>query len=151
MTPSPSAAADSVVRPVLIDRTARRFLLLPVRHGDAECWSVPVVAVRAGEPYRRAVVRYLRQQVGLPGLRIARVVGVLPAVGGRHRIEYVVLAGPATGAWPKDVPALLGESARWWSTAQLRNAGVRVEPDILPVLMDGYWEGWLCDGEVSLE
>lgn len=149
VTPSRSAAA-AVVRPVLID-PARRFLLLPVRHRDAKCWSVPVVPVRAGEPYRRTAVRYLRSLTGLPGLLITPVVGVLPATGARRRIAYVVLARPVTGAWPQNAPALLGAGARWWSTAQLRDAGARVEPDTLPLLMDGYWEGWLPDGEVSLE
>jgi ADP-ribose pyrophosphatase YjhB (NUDIX family) len=145
------AVAASAVRPVVIDPAARRFLLVSARGGAVGYWSVPVAPVRVGEPYRRAAVRYLRQQLGLPGLRIAPVVGVLPAVGGRCRVEYVVLARPATEAWQQDVRPLLGTSARWWSTTQLRDAGVRVEPDTLPLLMDGYWEGWLPDGEVSLE
>jgi ADP-ribose pyrophosphatase YjhB (NUDIX family) len=145
--PAPAA----VVRPVVIDRAEHRFLLSPVQLRCGDAWSVPTVPVRAGEPYRRTAVRYLRWETGLPCLRIAPVVGVLPAIGGRQLVEYVVLAGPVTEAWLEDVRVLFGTDARWWSTAQLRDTGVRVEPDTLPLLMDGYWEGWLPDGEVSLE
>lgn len=94
MTPSLSTSVTSVVRPVVIDPAARRFLLLPVSHRAVGCWTVPVVPVRTGERYRQAVVRYLRRETGLPGLRIAPVVGVLPAACGRRHFEYVVLARP---------------------------------------------------------
>ncbi|MFJ5305199.1 hypothetical protein [Streptomyces sp. NPDC088350] len=147
--PDPAPAAR--VRPVVIDPVARRFLLRPAGCGPVGFWSVPAVPVRAGEPYRRAAARYLRRQFGLTGSRIAPVVGVLPAVGERGCVEYVVLARPATGAWQREVRTVLGTGARWWSTAELRDAGVWVEPDTLPLLMDGYWEGWLPDGEISLE
>ncbi|QBJ91430.1 hypothetical protein D0Z67_14810 [Streptomyces seoulensis] len=150
MTFSPSTPT-AVVRPVVIDPAARCFLLVPAEHQGTECWSVPAVPVRVGESYRRTAVRYLRRQAGLPPVRITPVVGVLPAIDDRRQTEYVVLARPVAEAWPPDVRALLGDGARWWSTAQLRDAGVRVEPDSLPLLMDGYWEGWLPDGVIALE
>ncbi|MFF6996056.1 hypothetical protein ACFY93_14085 [Streptomyces sp. NPDC008313] len=145
--PAPAA----VIRPVVIDRAEHRFLLSPAQLRCGDAWSVPAVPVRAGEPYRRTAVRYLLWETGLPCLRIAPVVGVLPAVGGRQRVEYVVLARSETGVWPYDVRSLWSPGARWWNTAELRDTGVLVEPETLPLLMDGYWEGWLPDGEVSLE
>ncbi|MCZ1018935.1 hypothetical protein [Streptomyces noursei] len=32
-----------------------------------------------------------------------------------------------------------------------RDGGVPVEPEVLLDLIDGYWEGWLPDGVISLE
>ncbi|MFD3572552.1 hypothetical protein [Streptomyces sp. NPDC058644] len=46
---------------------------------------------------------------------------------------------------------MLGPAARWWTTANLRKERAAVEPVQLLDFMDGYWEGWLPDGEISLE
>ncbi|MFF3373512.1 hypothetical protein ACFYXF_11250 [Streptomyces sp. NPDC002680] len=107
--------------------------------------------VRPGEHYRLTAVRYLGQELRTPGVRIGAVVGRLPAGHDRDHEEYLVLAAPPAAAWPDDVRARLAAGARWWSTAQLRAAGVPVEPGSLVLLIEGYWEGWLPDGEISLE
>lgn len=66
-----------------------------------------------------------------------------------HAIEVVVR--PAAGSWPTGIHSALATEARWWTTAELRSAHVKVEPLQLLDFMDGYWEGRLPDGEVSLD
>ncbi len=148
-SPGPEPAAR--VRPVVIDPVARRFLLVPNCAVSPVVWRVPVHPMRPGESFRRATARHLRRELRLPALRIARVAGRLPVSEQRPCEEYFVLAAPATSAWPCDVRLLLAPDARWWTTAELRNRSVRVEPDVLLDLIDGYWEGWLPDGVISLE
>lgn len=139
------------VRPVVIESAPRRFVLLPPGQQTAGCWTVPVVPAPAGQPYSRAAVQWLRCRTGLPDLRIAPVVGVLPAVGARRRTEYVVLVRPVAPVRAEDMGALLEAGARWWTLDELHGKGVAVEPQTLPLLLEGYWDGWLPDGEVSLE
>ncbi|MEV0908553.1 hypothetical protein [Streptomyces hokutonensis] len=148
--PAP-AGSDGTVRPVIIDPATRRYLLHPAADAVPVSWTVPAVPMRPGEHYRLTTVRYLRHELRIPALRIAAVVGRLPAGRDRDRVEYLVLAAPPAAVWPHDVRARLASGARWWTTAQLRDAGVSVEPGTLTLLMEGYWEGWLPDGEISLE
>ncbi|MEU0677921.1 hypothetical protein ABZ330_34580 [Streptomyces sp. NPDC006172] len=139
------------VCPVVIDPAARSFLLVPDRAVPPVTWSVPSCSIRPGESFRRVAAHHLRRELRLPALRIASVTGRLPASAVHRCEEYFVLAAPAAGAWPCDVRALVASGARWWTTAELRDAAVRVEPPVLLDLIDGYWEGWLPDGVVSLE
>ncbi|MEU3280288.1 hypothetical protein [Streptomyces antibioticus] len=148
---SPAFPAVAYVRPVVIDPAARSFLLVPDRSVPPVTWSVPRHSIRPGESFRRAAARHLRRGLRLPALRIASVTGRLPASEERRCEEYFVLAAPAAGVWPCDVRVLLSPGARWWTTTELREADVRVEPNVLLDLIDGYWEGWLPDGVVSLE
>jgi hypothetical protein len=74
------------------------------------------------------VAHHLRRELRLPALRIASVTGRLPASEERRCEEYFVLAAPAA-----------------------RRLALRVEPRVLLDLIDGYWEGWLPDGLVSLK
>ncbi|MGW5710130.1 hypothetical protein [Streptomyces olivaceus] len=62
----------------------------------------------------------------------------------------MILVAPAVRVWPCDVRLLLAPDARWWTTAELRDGGTHVEPEVLLDLIDGYWEGWLPDGVISL-
>ena len=86
----------------------------------------------------------------LPPVRIAPVVGRLFAVDDVDKRGYVVLVLPVSGSW-KDKPGrMLGPDARWWTVSELRSERATVEPGQILDLVDGYWEGWLPDGETSL-
>lgn len=74
-----------------------------------------------------------------------------PLQGGAAGVAYVVLVEAAAGRWPDEVLRSAGAGARWWTVAQLRAEGAGVEPFQLLDLMDGYWQGWLPDGEISLD
>lgn len=63
---------------------------------------------------------------------------------------YVVLALPASGDWDRTAGQILGPAACWWAPAALRAQRALVEPSQLIDLVEGYWDGWLPDGEVSL-
>ncbi|KUO21562.1 NUDIX domain-containing protein [Streptomyces dysideae] len=148
---SPGRAPAAHLRPVVIDPAARRFLLVRNRTVPPVTWSVPAHPMQPGESFYRAAARCLRHELRLPALRIAAVTGRLPAFDQRRHEEYFVLVAPAVRAWPCGVRLLLAPDVRWWTTAELRHGGARVEPEALLDLIDGYWEGWLPDGVISLE
>ncbi|TLQ46359.1 NUDIX hydrolase [Streptomyces marianii] len=144
--PPPRTAA---LRPVLIDPPRRRFLLHPAVINGRACWSVPMVRMRPGDTCRRAAVRHLRRNLGLPPLRIAPVIGRIRATGADGPERFVVLVAPAL-AWPADVRVLLHPDARWWTVAQIRASQTPLDPPPLIDLIDGYWDGWLPDGPITL-
>ncbi|EPJ37052.1 hypothetical protein STAFG_5868 [Streptomyces afghaniensis 772] len=84
--------------------------------------------------------------MGLNDLRIAPVVGVLPAAGARRCTEYVVLVRPGAMAWTGEMRARLDPCARWWTLDELQAEGVAVEPETLPLLLEGYWDGGAAPG-----
>lgn len=146
MAPPPTGG-DGVARPVLLDSATKTFLLRPSPDGSA--WTVPRVPLRPRETCQRAVLRYLQRYPGLPPVRISPLVGhhrVGPAPGTR---EYVVLLRAENDSWGPTAP--LGPRARWWSLDELAHRRTAVEPASLPLFMDGYWGGWLPDGEISLD
>jgi ADP-ribose pyrophosphatase YjhB (NUDIX family) len=135
---------------VMLDPPTRRVLLTRSGAAADECWTVPKVPVRSGLTYRSATVRSMCRRRKLQPVRIAPVVGRLFAIDDAEKLGYVVLVLPETGRW-KDKPGrMLGPAARWWTISALSAERVRVMPPQLLDLVEGYWEGWLPDGEVSL-
>ncbi|MFC5214170.1 hypothetical protein [Streptomyces coerulescens] len=147
------AHSDSrdVVRPVVIDSPRRQLLLIPSESDDENGWTLPTVPMRPGETIRRAASRYLRRTVHLPPIRISPLIGRLSRRNSVVGVQFVVVVRPAAESWPSAVRFAIAPEACWWTTAELRSAGAVVEPAELLDFMDGYWEGWLPDGEISLE
>ncbi|MFE0739109.1 NUDIX domain-containing protein [Streptomyces sp. NPDC058855] len=140
-----------VVRPVIIDSPKRQLLLIPSAPDSEDCWTLPTVPMRPGETIRRAATRHLRRDAHLPALRIPPLIGRLSRRDAPQGIQYVVVVRPAAESWSPSVRFALAPEAQWWTTAELRSARVLVEPAELLDFMDGYWDGWLPDGEISLE
>ncbi|WP_405728574.1 hypothetical protein OG607_26815 [Streptomyces sp. NBC_01537] len=97
--------------------------------------------------------------MGSAGVRYGAVVGHVwasePQSPSGIRIERrLLLVIPAS---PLDTDAVrnLAENgplpARWWTPVELRESGVRVAPPELPDVVDGYWDGWLPDGPLTLD
>ncbi|GGO98861.1 NUDIX hydrolase [Wenjunlia tyrosinilytica] len=150
MTTARRPGPYNFVFPVILDPLTGRILLVRRREPAGPCWTVPKVPMRAGATFRRAAMQFLRRRRQLPPVRIAPVVGRLFAVDDVDKRGYVVLVLPADGSW-KDRPGrMLGPEARWWAVSELRSERATVEPPQMLDLVDGYWEGWLPDGEVSL-
>ncbi|GGK64259.1 hypothetical protein [Streptomyces flaveus] len=140
-----------VVRPVVIDSPKRLLLLIPSVLDREIRWTLPTVPMRLGETSRRAATRHLRRVTRLPALRISPLIGQLSRRDAPAGVQYVVVVRPAAESWPPSVRFALAPEARWWTTAELRSARALVEPAELLDFMDGYWDGWLPDGEISLE
>ncbi|MFD3500463.1 hypothetical protein [Streptomyces sp. NPDC058678] len=140
-----------VVRPVIIDSRKRLLLLIPSTPDSEDCWTLPTIPMRPGETIRRAATRHLRRDVHLPALRIPPLIGRLSRRDAPEGVQYVVVVRPAAESWSPYVRFALAPEAQWWTTTELRSAQVMVEPAELLDFMDGYWDGWLPDGEVSLE
>ncbi|MBA4861135.1 hypothetical protein H1V43_07010 [Streptomyces sp. PSKA54] len=151
MDDAPSHGHD-VVRPVVIDSPKRLLLLIPSEpEGDEICWTLPAVPMRPGETSRRAVTRHLRRGVHFPPLRISPLIGRLSRRDAVEGVQYVVVVRPAAESCPPAVRCAVAPEACWWTTAELRSARALIEPAELLDFMDGYWGGWLPDGEISLE
>jgi ADP-ribose pyrophosphatase YjhB (NUDIX family) len=140
-----------VVRPVVIDSSKRMLLLIPYGPDEEICWTLPTIPVRSGETSRRAATRHLRKVAHLPPLRISPLIGRLSRGDAPQGVQYVLVVRSAAESWPPSVRFALAPEACWWTTAELRSAGAVVDPAELLDFMDGYWEGWLPDGEISLE
>ncbi|MFJ9865399.1 hypothetical protein [Streptomyces sp. NPDC101165] len=140
-----------VVRPVVIDSPKRQLLLIPRDPAGDIHWAVPTVPMRPGETCGRAAIRHLRHVAHLPTLRISPLIGRLARQDGREGAQYLAVVRPAAQNWPTPVRSALAPEARWWTTAELRTAQVFVEPAELLDFMDGYWDGWLPDGEIALD
>jgi hypothetical protein len=95
-------------------------------------------------------LRYLRRYPGLPRLSISPLIGHHRVGVDLGTLEYVVLFRAAHDSWDS-ATGLLGRQAKWWTLHELGRQRVNVEPASLPLFMDGYWEGWLPDEEVSLD
>ncbi|WP_037614859.1 hypothetical protein [Streptomyces aureus] len=148
----PPTDCRNVVRPVLIDSSERRLLLIPsAPDTEDDCWTVPTFPMRPGETVRRAAMRHLRRVAHLPALRIQPLIGRLSRSDVPHGDQYVVVVRPAGEGRPSAIRFAFAPEAEWWTTAELRRSGEQVEPAELLDFMDGYWEGWLPDGEISLE
>jgi hypothetical protein len=139
------------VRPMIIESASQRFFLHAVPSMLGAVWSVPRVALRPAEKYQRRTVLHLRRSLGLPCVRIAPVAGRLNTQHPAMSIEYVVLAAPAAGTWPLWIADRLGPTAVWWTREALRTDGASLQPPQLLDLLDGYWDCWQPDGEVSLD
>ncbi|MDX2677221.1 MULTISPECIES: hypothetical protein [Streptomyces] len=140
-----------VVRPVVIDSSKRMLLLIPYGPDEENCWTLPTVPVRSGETCRRSATRHLRKVAHLPPLRISPLIGRLACRDASHGVQYVLVVRSVAESWPPSVRFALAPEACWWTTAELRSAGAVVDPAELLDFMDGYWEGWLPDGEISLQ
>lgn len=140
-----------VVRPVVIDSPKRLLLLVPNASAQGTRWALPTIAMRPGENNCRAAAHHLRRIAHLPAVRISPLIGRLPRRDTSDGRQYIVVVRPAAGSWPMSIRSALGPEARWWTTAELRSAKVVVEPVELLDFMDGYWDGWLPDGEISLD
>ncbi|MER7924094.1 hypothetical protein ABTY96_13380 [Streptomyces sp. NPDC096057] len=140
-----------VVRPVVIDSSKRMLLLIPYGPDEENRWTLPTVPMRSGETCRRAATRHLRRVAHFPALRISSLIGRRSREDEPQGVQYVLVVRSAAGNWPPSVRFALSPEACWWTTAELRSADAHVEPAELLDFMDGYWEGWLPDEEVSLE
>lgn len=149
MAPSVPSPGKFVI-PVLLNPPTRQILLKPRHDGPRTCWTAIRVPMRAGMTCRRTAVRFLRRRLRLQPVRVTPVIGRLFAIDDTEKLGYVALVLPVAGAWGPRSTQILGASARWWTLRELRAQELPVEPVEVLDLVDGYWDGWLPDGEVSL-
>lgn len=103
---------------------------------------------RPGETSRHAATRYLRRIAHLPALCSS------PLIGRHYRRDapegiYVVGVRPAAEVRPPLVRFALVPQARWWTTAELRSAGVLAEPAELLDSWTATGTGGCSDEEIS--
>ncbi|WP_333772459.1 hypothetical protein [Streptomyces sp. IBSBF 3136] len=105
---------------------------------------------RPGETSRHAATRYLRRIAHLPALGSSPLLGRLCRKDQPEGV-YVVAVRPAAEVWQPFVGFALASQARWWTTAELRSAGVLAEPAELLDSWTATGSGGCSDEKISLE
>lgn len=150
----PAPRLQRVVLVAILDRD-RGTVLLSDQEGS---WS-PMACPAADPDHSSAHAANYARALGIPTVHIGAVVGriwaSMPAAASGGRIErQLLLTIPDEPLSSADLGRIstLGHArpTRWWSPAELRRDAVRVLPSELPDVVDGYWEGWLPDGPLTL-
>ncbi|MEU4027635.1 NUDIX hydrolase [Streptomyces anulatus] len=124
---------------------------LPGGHSQ---WVLPSGSVRAGEPYREAAARMLRDVVGALPVRGGAVEGCrwaqVPVPAGRSRREahVFIFRLAADGDPPEHLP--WKGVTRWAEPEEWPELCTRCDLPDVDVLLTGYLEGWIPDGRITL-
>lgn len=74
------------------------------------------------------------------------------ALGIRTAHPLPMLLGEPPGTHPASVQHAFGPGAQWWPYEALcTQTDLLIEPPQILMLVDGYWNGWLPDNEVTLD
>ncbi|MEU5425860.1 hypothetical protein AB0H73_09655 [Streptomyces olivoreticuli] len=138
-----------VVLIVLLSDEGHVFLWQP--DGGPLWWPIRLEVPASGS-YLSVLDRWQRE-FPLPGMRRGRVTGrlaVASAVAGEvARVEYRLFIFKVAG--PVADIELFCPTVRWWPLEILRDASGALFPRDLGALMEGYAEGWVPDGPITLE
>jgi hypothetical protein len=153
--PIPAPRLRRVLLMVLLERQ-RRAMLLVQWTGS---WSPLAVRVTGGSSYVDVASETVRARLGNVSVRYGAVVGHLWAsrpqpISGVCVERRLLLVIPSEPLSSQSVQRLADESPlplRWWTAEQLRSVEADVFPPELPNVVDGYWEGWLPDGPITLD
>lgn len=155
LAPLPAPRLRRVLLMALLERRSRAVLLVDW----AGFWSPLAVRVTGVSSYVDAVSETVRVLLGDAPVRYGAVVGHLwathpqPESGIRveRRPMFVIPTAPLCTGIIDRLADQLPSPARWWTSEQLRKAGVTVFPPELPEVVEGYWDGWLPDGPLTMD
>ncbi|MBL1101923.1 hypothetical protein [Streptomyces coffeae] len=141
---------------VLLACFDRRHRVALLDHGIAAAgrlWALPSVRQRTAEPYRRAAQRLARTMAPAGAIRLGAVTGRVPAPASgatwpRRQGERRIFTGHVTSlcALPgADMPLT------WLPYAQVAACIGDLGVTDLGLLLQGYVDGWIPDGWITLE
>ncbi|WP_277037135.1 hypothetical protein [Actinacidiphila oryziradicis] len=152
VVPAPRLRRVALV--VLLDRCRRTALLVQW----AGAWAPLAGGVGFGSSYEVAAAAVARVRTGSAEVRYGAVVGHVWATGPawsgtrvERRLLLAVPAGPLDARAVRNLAEAGPLPARWWTAAELRESGVPVRPPELPEVVDGYLDGRLPDGPLTLD
>ncbi|MEU8719552.1 hypothetical protein [Streptomyces antimycoticus] len=126
-----------------------RTILLDQSTSTATWWPLRLDVPR-GSSSAKVMRRWQRQDTALRNLHRGGVTGYLTTTASspagpttqKYRVMIFKLSEPTT---PGSVPP----SAQWWPITQLKQA--TLFPRELGLFMEGYVEGWIPDGRITLD
>ncbi|MEU3905564.1 hypothetical protein AB0F20_17235 [Streptomyces goshikiensis] len=148
--PIPPPRLRRIVLLLLLDRSRRSVLLSGGRR-----LTPPSFTVACGQSYHYAAARAAELRWGLPLLQIAPVVchvwATPPGRPGGVRTERRLLM--ASVRQPDLLRLLKKPPARtqWRPLDSLRQRDSPTEPVDLAAIIEGYWDGWLPDGPLTVD
>ncbi|MFD5410386.1 hypothetical protein ACFWCB_14155 [Streptomyces sp. NPDC060048] len=146
----PSARPRRIAHVLLLDRSLDRVLL----SGKEDILSPPSVLLRPGQGYHKAAVEAARTWWGVDSLPIGRVTGHGWCGAPDQRTSERSLLMASLAHLPEPVRSNLPEGpagCRWWQLADLRQHPGPTSPVDLHLIIEGYWDGWLPDGPLSVD
>lgn len=138
---------------LLLDRSRECALLST----EGPVLTPPAVSLRPGQDFHQAVTEAARSWWGVEALPISPLIGHgwATALGSPSslRSERRLLM-TSLAHLPEPARSNLGEGparSRWWPLAALRQYPGLTSPLDLHLIVEGYWDGWLPDGPLSLD
>ncbi|MGW1169926.1 hypothetical protein [Streptomyces sp. NPDC002550] len=151
---APCGCCDCDVLLACFDPAHRVALIRPGSPVDGRPPALPAVQRRAGEPYRRAAVRLARAMDSAGALRFGKVIGRIPAAGrnsaaqqrAQRRLFTAHVPAPGDLHPPWDRAQLL-----WFPYGEVAAQTADLAIADLGAFLEGYVEGWIPDGWITLE
>ncbi|MFB8176034.1 hypothetical protein ACFC8N_08135 [Streptomyces sp. NPDC055966] len=151
---APLGFCDGDVLLACFDPAHRIALIRPEASAEARPPELPAIRRRTGEPYRRAALRLARAMAPAGVLRFGKVTGRISAAGGgsaeQQRAQRRLFTAHAPA--PVDLHPPWDRGQLLWlpySEVAAQVAGLAIGD--LDAFLEGYVEGWIPDGWITLE
>ncbi|SFX45708.1 hypothetical protein SAMN02787144_1003167 [Streptomyces atratus] len=148
--PLPSPRLTRIAHLLLLDHRRHRVLL----RDAADALTPPHIVCGTRQSYHQAATQAAGTWWGLTSWEAVPVIGhawaTPPGADRGRRTERRLLMATVTHPLrPRSEPAQL--QVRWWNLGQVRQSHRPTHPTELADIVEGYWDGWLPDGPLTVE
>ena len=150
---APTGCGDCDVLLACFDPAHRIALIRSGTPGGDRRLGLPAIRRRTGEPYRRAAARLARAMAPAGALRFGKVTGRIPTVAengsaqprAERRLFTAHVPAPDDPHAPEDGPHLV-----WCPYGDVAAEIAHLAIADLDLFLQGYVEGWIPDGWITL-
>lgn len=150
---APPGCGDCDVLLACFDPAHRIALIRPGMPGDGRPPALPAIRHRTGEPYGKAAARLARAMAPAGALRFGKVTGRIPAAergsAAQQRADRRLFTAHVPA--PGDLhPPCGGAQLVWLPSGEAAAQVTHLAIADLDAFLEGYVEGWIPDGWITL-
>lgn len=150
---APLGCGDRDVLLACFDPAHRIALVRPGVPGDGRSLALPAIRRRTGEPYRKAAARLARAMAPAGTLRFGKVTGRIPAAApcgqARRRAERRLFTAHVSSQDALHAP-WGGTRLVWFPRGDASAQLAHLTITDLDLFLQGYVQGWIPDGWITL-